>query len=187
MIKRILGILFLFSGLFLLSFVKYQDTVIEQTNETQMEEYFEEKASPTPMVLSTEKEDYLGILEIPKINLKRGFYSFSSKKNDVDSNIEVISSDCYPGNACSFVLASHSGTSSIAFFKHLNELQLKDTATIYYNNTSYDYVLKNIQHVNKNGTISLLQPKESELVLTTCNKNNNSLQDIYIFELKKEA
>ena len=187
MIKRILGILLLFSGIFLLSFVKYQDTVVEQTNETQIEEYFEEETSPTPMAQTTGKETYLGILEIPKIDLKRGFYSYSSKHNDVGSNIEVISSDCFPGNACSFVLASHSGTSSIAFFKHLNELQLEDVATIYYNNISYDYVLKNIQHVKKNGTISLVQPKESELVLTTCNKNDNSLQDIYIFELRKEA
>ena len=149
MIKKILGMLLLFSGFCLMSFVKYQDTMIEQTNETQIEE--------------------------------------SSKQNDVDSNIEVISSDCFPGDACSFVLASHSGTSSIAFFKHLNELQLEDVATIYYNNAFYDYVLKNIQHVKKNGTISLVQPKESELVLTTCNKTDNSLQDIYIFELRKEA
>ena len=84
MIKRILGILLLFSGLFLLSFVKYQDTVVEQTNETQIEEYFEEETSSTPMVQTTEKESYLGILEIPKIGLKRGFYSYSSKYNNVD-------------------------------------------------------------------------------------------------------
>ena len=170
MIKKILGMLLLFSGFCLMSFVKYQDTMIEQTNETQIEEYFEEETSPTPMVQITEKESYLGVLEIPKIDLKRGFYSYSSKQNDVDSNIEVISSDCFPGDACS-----------------LNELQLEDVATIYYNNTFYDYVLKNIQHVKKNGTISLVQPKESELVLTTCNKTDNSLQDIYIFELRKEA
>ena len=184
MIKKILGILLILSGLSMMFFVKYQDEKITEVNEELVEEYFE----PDDVVTKTQEKDaYLGILEIPKIGLKRGFYPYSSPFNDVDANIELISSDCVPGNACSFVLASHSGTSSIAFFKHLNQLQLEDSATLYYGNTSYEYILKKIQHTVKNGTISLVQPKESELVLTTCNKQNNSLQDIYLFRLNKEA
>ncbi len=177
MIRKSIALLLLASGL-LLFFGEFQaEKKISKTNQEQIEKYFS-------MEDETPKENnYLGILEIPKINLKRGFYSYDSKENTVDKNIELLTSDCHPKDNCPFLLASHSGTSSIAFFKNLDQLKINDNATLYYEKETYQYELKEILHQEKNGTIKLKKPSTQELVLTTCNKNNQKLQDIYRFEI----
>lgn len=155
----------------------------DRINEFKMEDYFLEadnNKAQEPFVLN--KEAYLGVLEIAKISLKRGFYSYNSKLNTVSLNIEVINSNCVPFNNCSFILASHSGTSSISYFKNLDKLQIGDEAKLYYQNEVASFSLINILHQPKNGSIALKKPQDFELVLTTCNKNDDSLQDIYIFK-----
>ncbi len=179
MIKKGLAIILLFSSLCLFGLKFYQEQKIDQQNEELISDFFKEEEEKPQ---EEKKEEYIGVLEIPKISLKRGFYSYSSPLNQVDKNIELISSNCNPHDACHFLLASHSGNSSISFFKHLNLLKLGDEAKLYYENETFIYHLKEIQHVEKNGTISLRTPDVSELVLTTCNKENDTLQDIYIFE-----
>ncbi len=178
MIKKEIGILLILSSLLFFSLNFYEEKKIQVQNERLVQDFFQEEKQ------TSIEESYYGVLEIPKISLKRGFYSYYSSLNNVDKNIELISNDCIPGNKCSFILASHSGNSSISFFKNLDQLVLDDEAIIYYSNTSYVYILKDIQHVVKNGTISLLEPDTSELVLTTCNRKNDNIQDIYLFVQK---
>ncbi len=133
------------------------------------------------------KEDSLlwGILEIPKINLKQGFYNYEDKHNSVEYGLQTINKDCIPFEKCSFIIASHSGSSNISYFKNLEKLSLDDRAFLYYNQNKKEYILKKILHVEKNGTITLQIPTETELILTTCNKEKNNIQDIYIFKEKK--
>lgn len=176
--KSILLLLFLSGVLTLLPFVStYQ---IELENTIKLDKYFE-NVSENP-VHSTLMESYIGVLEIPKISLKRGFYSYDSPNNTVDSNIEMISSNCSPFLDCTFLLASHSGNSSISYFKHLDQLELGDEAILSYQKKQESFVLKHILHQVKNGMISLPKPQEFELVLTTCNKTQDDIQDIYIFQ-----
>ena len=76
---------------------------------------------------------------------------------------------------------AHSGTSSISYFKNLDQLSIKALAYIYENNKKYTYQLKKISYQRKNGSISI--PKQTyDLVLTTCNKQNQELQNIYLFQ-----
>ena len=78
-------------------------------------------------------------------------------------------------------MASHSGTSKIAYFKKLDKLQLNDKATILFQNKAYTYLLKKIVHQEKTGYITI--PKNTyDLVLTTCNKENDTIQDLYLFQ-----
>lgn len=151
----------------------------EKKAEEQVEEFLSFSAE------KKKKEDYLGVLEIPKLNLKRGFYSLESKKNNVDKNIQVIETSVMPKEEFSnLILASHSGNSKISYFKNLHKLELKDIAYIHYNDRKYTYELINIYNETKDGTISIKRDfNQTNLTLITCDKKNKTLQNVYIFKL----
>lgn len=130
-------------------------------------------------------EPYMGVLKIPKINLERGFYDKNSSLNNVDYNILFHSKSDYPdkekGNV---ILASHSGTSSISYFKNLYLLEKNDIAHLSYNGKTYTYKIVNIYYEVKDGDIAIYRNNnKSTLTLITCTKNDNSKQTIYILEL----
>ena len=79
------------------------------------------------------REEFLMLLEIEKLNLKKGIYSFDSPLNDVAKNIQLIQGSTLPDQLYSqVILASHSGNSDISYFKNLNRLEIGDLATLYY-------------------------------------------------------
>ena len=178
--KKIIVILFILvtSMLFLVSYEKKEN--YEKINDQKVEAFFNQVQEENINRIYKE-ENYIGVLEIPKLNLKRGFYAYESKENTVEKNIELISKNCYPNQDCPFILASHSGSSSIAFFKKLDQLTIEDKAIIHYLNESYEYKLTQIIHEPKTGTISILDTYKPQLILTTCNKKISTVQDIYIF------
>ena len=139
-----------------------------------------QKAPPINETSKEKNTEEFKILEIPKIHLKQPFYEPGSSLNKVSKNIEQIST-CELNENCTIILAAHSGTSSISYFKNLDQLSIKDLAYIYENNQKYTYQLKKISYQRKNGSISI--PKQTyDLVLTTCNKQNQELQNIYLFQ-----
>ncbi len=131
------------------------------------------------------EENFIAVLEIPKIKLKRGFYKFGSKNNHVDKNIEVIETSLMPDNKNSnLILASHSGNSKISFFKNLDKLKVNDIAYLYYNEKKYNYKLITMYNVLKNGTIEISKRRnETNLTLITCDRKNEKLQNVYVFKL----
>ena len=64
-------------------------------------------------------ENYIGYLKIPKIELNRGFYNITSTLNNVNKNIYVHPASTFPNDTSgnNLILASHSGSSSISYFK----------------------------------------------------------------------
>lgn len=132
------------------------------------------------------KEKYVGILEIKKIKLKRGFYSIDSNNNNVDKNIMVINSSDMPDvNLGNLILANHSGNSNISYFKNLDKLEIGDIASVYYLKNKYNYKLVNYYEVDKTGVIQIIKNNDINcLTLITCKKNTNK-QLVFIFELEK--
>lgn len=121
------------------------------------------------------------IIEIPKISLKQEFYPNDLEKNNVDQNIEVIETSEMPdkkqGN---LILAAHSGSSSVGYFKHLDQLTLNDVVYIYYKNNKYKYVISDIYDVEKTGYVAIKRDQTKQtLTLITCKKNTNQ-QTVYI-------
>ncbi len=176
---KILSISFLLLGVFILIL----DFSFNKIN-LEKEKYKVEKF----LAFSTNsklEENYLGVLEIPKINLKRGFYSLTSKKNHVDKNIQMIETSMMPDvKDSNLILASHSGNSMISFFKNLDRLEYYDKAYVYYNKHKYVYKLIDIYNEKKDGTITIKRRKnQSNLTLITCDKKDNTLQNVYIFKL----
>ena len=128
---------------------------------------------------------YIGTLEIPKINLKKGFLDINSKDNYVDRNIQVIKTSNYPdvenGN---FIIAGHSGNSHVGFFNKLYKLVVDDVAYVYYNNIKYTYKIVNIYTQPKTGVIGIYRNlNKTTLTLITCTNNDKTTQTIYIAEL----
>ena len=120
------------------------------------------------------KEEYLGILEIKKIKLRKGFYKLNSNLNNVDKNITIVSSSDMPNvNKGNLILASHSGNSSVSYFRYLDKLDMEDIASIYYLGKKYDYKLIKNNDINT-------------LTLITCKKNTDK-QTVFIFGLNKEG
>lgn len=131
---------------------------------------------------------YVGMLEIPKIELKKGFLEIDNKENTVSKNVTVIKGSDYPDvDKGNLILAAHSGTSYLSFFRNLYKLDYNDLAYIYYNNVKYTYQVTNIYSQEKTGEIVIYRNREKNtLTLITCTKDNDNLQTIYILDLIKK-
>ena len=129
--------------------------------------------------------NYNAFLKIDKINLYQGLLPKDNFYNYVDYHVQVLDVSDYPdvvnGN---FVLAGHSGTSKVAYFKNLYKLKRGDKATVLYNGKSYTYSIVNIYNEDKDGTVSIYRDYDkTTLTLITCTKNDKLHQTIYILEL----
>lgn len=129
---------------------------------------------------------YIGTIEIPKINLNKGFTAIDSQYNTVNKNVEVVKGSTYPdvlnGN---FILAAHSGSSYLAYFKNLYKLNIGDEAIVTYQNKKYTYKIVNIYEQEKTGKIAIYRDMNKTcLTLVTCTKDSKTKQTIYILELQ---
>jgi len=134
------------------------------------------------------KNDYIGILEIPSINLKKGFLDIDSKYNNIEYNVTIIKQSTLPDkNNNNLILAAHSGNCNVCYFDKLHKLSINDTAHIYYKKIKYTYKITNIYEVEKTGKISIHRDyNKSTLTLITCTKNSKTKQTVYILELIKK-
>lgn len=130
----------------------------------------------------TSLANYIGMIEIKKINLKRGLVAKGSYANRVSRNVQTLKESSYPnvpkGN---FILAAHSGNGYNAYFRNLYKLNKNDTVNIYYNNIKYTYQINNIYLQNKTGKLTIYRDKtKNTLTLITCTKNSRTKQTVYI-------
>ena len=155
-----------------------------------VDESTEEVSKPVSESLKSKiAKEYIGYLEISKINLKQGLVSKNSKYNKVSYNIQMLSLSDYPdkenGNV---ILAAHSGTGYLAFFKNLYKLTLGDQAKITYKDYVYTYKIVNIYNVPKTGKVRVGRNNQKTcLTLITCTHNSKTEQTVYILELVSKA
>lgn len=193
-----IGVLVILGGIFLL-FSNYFTEKKEAAYEKVSIALSTEKEDNTPQNIEKEEEEvikepnpayntgeYLGILDIPKINLNRGFYDKNSEVNNVSHNVTFLEPSNYPdeknGNV---ILVAHSGSSYLGYFKHLYQLVLGDMAYITYKGHRYEYKLVNIYNETKDGDVTIYRNKNKQtLTLITCTKDSDTQQTIYILELQ---
>lgn len=158
----------------------------EITNNEEVEEPVAEE--PTEEVKEDNNytyEEYLGILDIPKINFYKGFYSKTSNLNNVQFNLFVLKESDYPdvvnGN---LIIAGHSGNYNNSYFANLYMLDLEDIITVHYQGKDYTYKITKIYNEEKTGTVRILRNRnKTSLTLITCTKDDDYHQTIYIAEL----
>ena len=160
----------------------YGNKAPEEINEEPAEK---EEVTKQPNTNPTTVYNYVAYLEIPKINLKQGLVAIDSSDNNVDKNIQTIAPSNYPDvQGGNLILASHSGSSSISYFKHLYMLETGDMVSVIYNGYVYNYQITSIYTTPKNGTVPIYRNKEkTTITLITCTKNSDTLQTVYIGEL----
>lgn len=128
---------------------------------------------------------YLGVLEIPKIGLKRGFYNVGSKYNNIKYNVTMVEGSTLPdvpnGN---LILMAHSGDAYISYFAYLYRLNVGDMVYVTYAGVKYNFQIVNIYEVEKNGAVVIRRDyNKTSLTMITCTKNNDATQTVYISEL----
>lgn len=202
----IFGSLLIFSGVISLSwnyFLRMRDSIYSDMRIQMMDDTIvktEELVSatevisdaPVPISEPTANENYyvdfsqyLGVLEIPKIGLKRGFYEVGNKYNSIEYNVTVIKGSTMPdvvnGN---LMLMAHSGDAWISFFAYLYKLNIGDEVYVTYNGRKYQYNIVNIYVVDKIGVVPIRRNYDkTTLTMITCTKDNAYTQTVYIAEL----
>lgn len=129
--------------------------------------------------------DYIGVLEIPSIGVKRGFLNINDKNNVVNKNIQVIEKSDMPdiknGN---LIIAAHSGSGRVSYFKNLYKLATSDTAYIHYNGVKYTYSVVSRYEVEKTGEVVIKRNNDkTTLTLISCSQTDKTKQIVYILEL----
>ncbi len=200
-----IGSLLVFVGIIILSsnyFLRMRDEVysdmkismMDVDSNTGEETKIVSDVKPAENVVSNNSEtknyevdysQYLGVLEIPKIGLKRGFYNVDNRYNNIQYNVTMVRGsnlpDVYQGN---LILMAHSGDAYISYFAYLYRLNVGDNVYVTYNGVKYHYNIVNIYNVPKSGALRLIRNHEkTTLTMITCTKNDDYSQTVYISEL----
>lgn len=158
--------------------LKEIDVNVEEVTEEVVEE-------PAPVYTPPEDdEDYIAVLRIPKINLKKGLYRKDYYKNNVEYNVTIHeASDSPEVDKGNVIIMAHSGTGNIAFFKDVYKLVIGDSAILEYNGRKYTYKVVNTYDVPKTGKVEIKRNYDKNVMtLITCRHGTNN-QIVVILEL----
>lgn len=142
----------------------------------------EEKENVETPSSDNKEEEFLLILEIPKIGLKRGVYPLGSDQNTIEKNVAILKESSLPqevnGNV---VLAAHNGTARISYFNQFHRLELNDIVYIYHEGIKYTYHIDEIYDVKKDGSVEISRDlNQNTLTLITCKKDTNDRQLVVV-------
>ena len=194
----VIGSLIILLGIFDVSLMFIKPAVKQEQEENALKDFYikeEQKVDKIDKTTSEEvkevskpkvKYDYIAVLKIPKINLEKGLVAKDSKYNNINYGVEILkesdSPDVVNGNV---ILAAHSGTANISYFRNLDKINVGDEASIIYNGKTYNYKFVKIYDIEKTGKAVIKRDNNtSTLTLVTCRHNTNK-QIILIAELLK--
>lgn len=190
----VLGSLFLISGLSLIFLTIYTGFKTKTDEDIALDNFYieeqQEKISDnttTKEVVEEKKEtsiNYIAVLRIPKINLKRGLVDKDSKYNNIKYNIMIHKeSDVPDQDGGNVILVAHSGTAGVSYFRNVDKLSLNDEIYLDYNNKTYSYKITNIYDIEKTGIAPIRkETTKSTITLITCRHNTNK-QIVVIAEI----
>jgi len=183
---RKIGIFLIVLGFLILVVMIYNQYNIERENEKFIDNYIEDttKIEMEENVVEIEinnhekrkninqeqnKIDYTAVLEIPKINLKRGVVNSNKNFSSINYAISVDSNSKYPDEYGNFILYAHSGNCYFSFFKDLNKVNLNDEVYVYYDGVKYKYFITDKYEIKKTGNVNVAIPSQKNLItLITC-------------------
>lgn len=120
---------------------------------------------------------YLAVLEIPKIKLKKGLVFATKDFKSINYEVSIDINSNFPDESGNFILYAHAGNSKISYFKDINKLDINDEAIIYYEGKEYIYEVVQKYEITKTGTLNLDKSySDNNLILLTCvHKTNRQL------------
>lgn len=190
----LIGSLLFLTGVGFISYDYFSNKQIDNKEEQALEEFYNieediiEDTTIEPQKVEEVKEqiNYIAVLKIPKIGLERGLVDPNSYLNNVNYNLEFIKGSSMPdqenGNV---IIAGHSGSARISYFRKLDQLVIGDEASLNYKGKVYNYKIVDIYDIDKTGTAEIIREKnKSTLTLITC-RHNTKKQIVVIAELIK--
>lgn len=187
----IIGSLIFLSGVGLITHDYLSNSKIDKKETELLEEFYEIEEEiesiEEPQVVEEVKEqikvNYIAVLKIPKIGLERGLVDPNNYLNNVNYNLEWLDGSSMPdeenGNV---IIAGHSGSARISYFRKLDRLEIGDEASIIYNGKTYNYKVVDIYDIEKTGKAEIVKEKNTTtLTLITCRHNTNR-QIVVIFK-----
>lgn len=190
----LIGSLLFLTGVGFISYDYFSNKQIDNKEEQALEEFYNieediiEDTTIEPQKVEEVKEhiNYIAVLKIPKIGLERGLVDPNSYLNNVNYNLEFIKGSSMPdqenGNV---IIAGHSGSARISYFRKLDQLVIGDKASLNYKGKVYNYKIVDIYDIDKTGTAEIIREKnKSTLTLITC-RHNTKKQIVVIAELIK--
>ena len=186
----LIGSLIFLCGACLIFYDYYSNKKIDNKEQQAIEEFYEEETVidtiPEPQKVEEVEEqiNYIAILKIPKINVVRGLVDPNSYLNNVKYNLQWIEGSSMPdqvnGNV---IIAGHSGSARVSYFRKLDQLVIGDSVSLDYKNKTYNYKVVDIYDIEKTGTAEIIKNKNTTtLTLITCRHNTNK-QIVVICEL----
>ncbi|MBQ3475158.1 MAG: sortase [Bacilli bacterium] len=179
----LIGSLIFLSGIGLITYDYLSNRKIDEKETELLEEFYEIEddieSIEEPQVIEEVKEqvkvNYIAVLKIPKIGLERGLVDPNSYLNNVNYNLEWLDGSSMPdevnGNV---IIAGHSGSARISYFRKLDRLEIGDEASIIYNGKTYNYKVVDIYDIEKTGTAEIVKERNTTtLTLITCRHNTN--------------
>jgi LPXTG-site transpeptidase (sortase) family protein len=140
-----------------------------------IDEYLEELSVDVPV----ENDDYLFILEIPKLSLQKGIYLDTSTNNSINKNIIITSESDMPNTDNGNVILK-SNTNNI----NSDNLEKEDEVYIYHNKIKYTYKIHDIY--NEQESNIKIDKSRNTLTLITKNSTNNETESVIILYLNKK-
>lgn len=119
--------------------------------------------------LDIRKENVIGIIEIPKINLTAPIGQGTDKET-LKYTVGHFEKTAMPGQKGNCCIIGHRSYTYGEFFNRLDEIKEGDKITVSYNNNTYNYIVKKVFVVEPE-EISVLEHDnniESEITLITC-------------------
>ena len=189
----IIGFLFVLIGAVIIYCYCSSKIIEKNTEEKSIERFYSNnKKAERSEDISDNKIDnnvinYIGVIKIPKINLEKGFTAKDDKNNDVEKGIKILEKSDYPNkDKGNVILASHSGTASISYFKNLYKLSNGDEVLIIYNGNTYNYKVSSKYKIDKTGYANIKRDNsKSTLTLITCEGDDKQI--VVICELNNIA
>lgn len=178
----LIGIFFIVISISFHLFDYINEVNYENINQEKIEDFFEIENKDEDIITNETKlednkqnDNFMAVLEIPKINLKRGIYDKSNINNNVDKNIFILNESILPSEEVNshILLASHSGNSYISYFRNLYKLNINDKVYFYYQGIKYIYEISDKYEIEKTGTIKLSFDNHDDITLITCINNTN--------------
>lgn len=168
--------------------------VVHQTITEEIKEYNEKVSIDNILNIKNSKpvkindeNDYEMIIEISKINLKKGILKKENKHNNIEENVTLLKESKYPNEGGNIYIAAHSGTGKHAFFNDLSKLKINDEIDIYYQKNKYTYQINEIKKISKIENSSVITKNKNNLILITCSQEDKSKYLVVISNKIKET
>lgn len=200
--KRIIGLILLLTGLSLISFAYYARWDTKQANEKaihQFEQQLQEmKNTPSPEKktkqpsTNSKKEkqpevtltsDAIGILSIPKIDLKV-IIKEGTDMRTLRYAVGHFTETPYPWEDGNFAIAGHRQYTYGEFFNRIDELEIGDTLSVQTFHGTFQYTITDMQVIEPTKVDVIEEQDEDGMTIITC--INGGTKRIALFATKNQ-